>query len=83
MKDHRPLAVSLPFSVKTYDIDFAGHVSNIVYIRWLEDLRLHFLDVYSLLDQQMAESYVPILTRTEIDYKPALRERYDAAMSPK
>lgn len=73
MKNPRPLMVSLPFTVKTYDIDFAGHVSNIVYIRWLEDLRLHFLDTYFPLPQQMAESYAPILIRTEIDYKRALR----------
>ena len=73
MKNHRPLIVSLPFTVKTYDIDFAGHVSNIVYIRWLEDLRLHFLDTYFPLADQMAESYAPILIRTEIDYKRALR----------
>lgn len=25
--------------VKTYDIAAAGHVNNIVYARWLEDLR--------------------------------------------
>lgn len=73
MKNPRPLMVSLPFAVKTYDIDFAGHVSNIVYIRWLEDLRLHFLDTYFPLADQMAESYAPILIRTEIDYKRALR----------
>lgn len=73
MKKPRPLMVSLPFTVKTYDVDFAGHVSNIVYIRWLEDLRLHFLDTYFSLEKQMAASYAPILTRTEIDYKRALR----------
>ena len=73
MEKARPLKVTLPFTVKTYDIDFAGHVSNIVYIRWLEDLRLHFLDVHFPLEEQMAESFAPILTRTQIDYKRALR----------
>ena len=29
-----------PLPIRTYDIDFAGIVSNIVFIRWLEDLRL-------------------------------------------
>jgi acyl-CoA thioester hydrolase len=28
----------------TYEIDFAGVVSNIVYVRWLEDLRNLFCD---------------------------------------
>ena len=27
-----------PLPIRTYDIDFAGIVSNIVFIRWLEDL---------------------------------------------
>ncbi len=35
----RVMEVNLSFPVRTYDIDFAGVVSNIVYIRWLEDLR--------------------------------------------
>jgi len=36
----RPFLIEVPLPVRTYDIDFAGIVSNIVYIRWLEDLRL-------------------------------------------
>ena len=36
--DTRPLLVTLPIRVQTYDIDFASHVNNQVYIRWLEDL---------------------------------------------
>ena len=32
------------FRVMTYDIDFAGIVSNISYIRWLEDLRNLFAE---------------------------------------
>ena len=31
--------LELPLRVAGYDIDFAGHVNNAVYIRWLEDLR--------------------------------------------
>ena len=33
-----------PLPIRTYDIDFAGIVSNIVFIRWLEDLRLALLE---------------------------------------
>ena len=68
-----PLFIERSFTVKTYDIDFAGHVSNIVYIRWLEDLRLALLDEYYPLDQSMADGAAPVLTRTEIDYKSAIR----------
>ena len=40
----KPLEISLDLPIKTYDIDFAGIVSNIVYIRWLEDLRLKMFE---------------------------------------
>ena len=69
----KPLEVSLKILVKTYDIDFAGIVSNIVYIRWLEDLRLKMLESYLPLEQLMAEGYCPIINSTEIKYKKALR----------
>jgi acyl-CoA thioester hydrolase len=69
----RPLFVEREIAVKTYDIDFAGHVSNIVYIRWLEDLRLAVLEEYFPLEKQMREGYAPVLTRTEIDYKAPIR----------
>jgi acyl-CoA thioester hydrolase len=36
----RCLEIEMPIRVRTYDIDSAGHVSNIVYLRWMEDMRL-------------------------------------------
>lgn len=60
--------VELSFPIKTYDIDFAGHVSNIVYIRWLEDLRLEILRRSLPLGSVLARGQAPILLRTEIDY---------------
>ncbi|QSJ19452.1 acyl-CoA thioesterase [Nostoc sp. UHCC 0702] len=72
-KQHRPLEVVLEIPVRTYDIDFAGIVSNIVYIRWLEDLRLKFLDEHWQIDQQMEQGYVPILAGTEIEYKRPIK----------
>ena len=68
-----PLFVELTFTVKTYDIDFAGHVSNIVYIRWLEDLRFALLEEYYPLADSMESGVAPVLTRTEIDYTSAIR----------
>jgi acyl-CoA thioester hydrolase len=72
-KEMRPLLVEVPFRVQTYDVDFAGVMSNIVYIRWLEDLRIKLLDDYlpvaTLLDQGIS----PILARTEINYRRPLR----------
>ena len=67
--DRRPLHVELLFRPKTYDIDFAGHVSNIVYIRWLEDLRMLVLDTYLPLNILMERGIAPVVMRTTIDYK--------------
>lgn len=66
--------ITHPFTVRTYDIDFANIVSNIVYIRWLEDLRLQMLAEFFPLDTAMqALGIAPVLLRTEIDYKRAIR----------
>jgi acyl-CoA thioester hydrolase len=64
--------ISLTFSVKTYDIDFAGIVSNLVYVRWLEDLRLALLDCAYPLEQLVADGLGPVLLETHIAYRDAL-----------
>jgi acyl-CoA thioester hydrolase len=69
----KPLEVTLDLSIKTYDIDFAGIVSNIVYIRWLEDLRLKMLEFYFPIEKLMARGYCPTVNSTEIKYQKALR----------
>jgi acyl-CoA thioester hydrolase len=58
-----------PFPIRTYDIDFAGIVSNIVFIRWLEDLRLGLLEQAYPLIRALAEDVAPILLSTRIDYR--------------
>ena len=68
----KSLEVNLDFTIKTYDIDFAGIVSNIVYIRWLEDLRLKMLETYLPLKELMARECCPIVHSTAIEYKKAL-----------
>ena len=67
------LEVTLDLPIKTYDIDFAGIVSNLVYLRWLEDLRLAMLTTYSPLEQLMKQGYCPIIDSSQIEYKKALR----------
>src|SRR5215207_9645300 len=56
------------FPVMTYDIDFAGVVSNITYIRWLEDLRNFFAEEALLIGEAFKRGIAPTLMRTEIDY---------------
>ncbi|HEY5210789.1 MAG TPA: thioesterase family protein [Stellaceae bacterium] len=64
--------VELPFPPRTYDIDFAGVVNNIVYIRWLEDLRLALMAAVYPIDRALREDVAPILLSTAIAYeKPA------------
>jgi acyl-CoA thioester hydrolase len=70
---HRPLEIELNIAVRTYDIDFMGIVSNIVYIRWLEDLRLKFLDEHFQLEKQLKQGYSPILAGTDIEYKRPIK----------
>ena len=70
---NQKLQVTLNLQIKTYDIDFAGIVSNIVYLRWLEDLRLEILKTYLPLKQLMDRGYCPIIASTEIKYQKALR----------
>src|SRR5437868_1517602 len=69
----RPLQVELALSVRTYDIDFAGVVSNIVYVRWLEDLRLKLLEEHLPLEGQWKQGIVPVLASTQIEYKRPIR----------
>ncbi len=59
----------LALRVQTYDIDFAGIVSNIVFVRWLEDLRLGLMDEAYPLVRALAEDVAPILTQTRISYR--------------
>src|SRR5512141_2292143 len=55
------------FPVHTYDIDFAGVLNNIVYVRWLEDLRDLFADQALPLAEAYERGIVPTLSRTELD----------------
>lgn len=60
--------VALPFPPRTYDIDFAGVVNNIVYVRWLEDLRLALMAEIYPVDRALREDAAPILLSTNIAY---------------
>jgi acyl-CoA thioester hydrolase len=65
----RPLLIEIDFPVRTYDIDFGNHVSNIVYIRWLADLRLEKVNKYFPLYELLSRGQSPVLRSTSIDYK--------------
>lgn len=69
----RLLEVDMDIFIGTYDIDFAAHVSNIVYLRWFEALRLKIFEKYYPLEQLMNDGYVPIITSHFIEYKRAIK----------
>ena len=61
------------FQVMTYDIDFAGVLNNVVYVRWLEDLRNVFAEQVLPIGEAFKRGIVPALIRTEIDYLAPVR----------
>jgi acyl-CoA thioester hydrolase len=65
--------VERDFRVMTYDVDFAGIMSNQVYQRWLEDLRMDLLSRFVDIRKIMSSGSVPVLARTEIDFKMPAR----------
>src|SRR5258708_31959848 len=67
MSDPRIVERDLP--IRTYDIDFAGIVGNIVYVRWLEDLRLAMMEEAYPIARALAEDVAPILLEMRIAYE--------------
>lgn len=72
MNNKRPFEIQLSLPVQTYDIDFAGVVSNIVYVRWLEDLRIKMIAQEWPVKEQFAKGIAPVLASTTIRYQQAV-----------
>lgn len=62
---------SLAITVRSEDIDLMGHVNNVVYLRWIQELAVaHW---HSAASPEAQKQYLWVVTRHEIDYKrPAL-----------
>ena len=65
--------ITFEMPIFTFQIDFAGVVSNIVYIQWMEIGRNKLLEatgfpVYQLVN----DGIIPVLVSTEITYKKPL-----------
>ncbi len=60
--------------IYTYQIDFAGHVSNIVYIQWMEIGRLKLLEAVGMPVAKLTldNGIFPTLSKTEIQYRKPL-----------
>jgi len=72
----KPVLTIRTIRVNTYDIDFAGVVSNIVYVRWMEDMRIamteapHYLPLISLMAGQ--DGIAPAVLETQIKYRRSI-----------
>ncbi len=62
----------MPIKIVTYDIDYAGHVSNTSYVRWLEDMRFHFLENYYPMEHILERKLFPVVVETHVFYKKPL-----------
>ncbi len=65
----RIFQVQKDFKIHAFDIDVMGIVSNIVYIRWFEELRTLLLDEHWSLQSMIKNKVAPVLAKTEIEYK--------------
>jgi len=63
----------MEFEVRSYDVDFAGVVSNLVYHRWMEDLRIAVMSQAFTLREAFDQGLVPTVAQTLIDYRSPLR----------
>jgi acyl-CoA thioester hydrolase len=61
----------LPIQIEPLDIDINGHVNNVVYIRWVQEIAIAHWRAAATAAQQSSISWVVV--RHEIDYKHAAR----------
>lgn len=55
------------FRVEPSDIDAQGHVNNVAYVRWIQDVAVaHW---FSVTTEETREKYTWVVLRHEIDYK--------------
>jgi len=67
MSAHHPFRFELHFAVRPEDIDRLGHVNNVVYIQWVQDVATAHWHAAARTDH-LAE-VLWVLARHEIDYK--------------
>lgn len=60
-------------SIYTFQIDFMKHVSNIVYVQWMEIARSRLLDAIGMPVEEIArQGFGPVLVESQIVYKKPL-----------
>ena len=62
--------IKYDLEVYTYQIDIVHHLSNIVYIEWMEIGRMKLLEAIGLPIEEIEKSGIlPVLTETQIRYR--------------
>ena len=73
MKQSQPVAYEMEIAVQDQDIDFLGHVNNVVYVDWVQRVAVAHWEVLATPEEK--EIYLWVVSRHEIDYKrPVMRE---------
>lgn len=65
------MSFSHPLQILPSDIDIMGHVNNVVYVRWVQDVAAAHWN--QIATNELKNRYLWVVLRHEIDYKnPAL-----------
>jgi len=72
-KEEKLITYSEKFIVNTYDIDAAGHVNNIVNIRWIENLRNGIFDSIYPVQKLLENKLYPVVVSTDAKYKRQIK----------
>lgn len=67
------LETSREFTASAYDVDAFGIVSNIVYVRWLEDLRMALTSELRPVIDLFEKELFSIISQTTINYLKPMR----------
>ena len=73
------MSFSHVFSVPAEDIDAQGHVNNVAYVRWIQDVAVaHWRSVTT---EEIREKFTWMLTRHEIDFKKQTFENEEVTIT--
>ncbi len=72
-KVKRIMPCETPIQIHSYHIDGMNIVHNSIYVKWLEEIRMVFLDKYYPYANMLEKNFSPVIASTEINYKYPLR----------
>jgi acyl-CoA thioester hydrolase len=64
-----PITFQHPLNIHSSDIDDLGHVNNVVYLRWVQEVSAAHWALLST--EEIRKTYAWVVARHEIDYKAA------------